>query len=166
MTAPASLAGRWWLAIRPKTLTIAVAPVVAGTALALAEGTSPRPLAALAAGFMPMLVSLPLAIVGLGTAGAAVLQFRSSRRQLLVFATRYASVPLVEMLAAQPAQEQVATFIADLVRDIDNLIHDKELSADALRAGELRSLRKLVERKIIDLPSYESAKQQLLTMAL
>ncbi|CUW39221.1 putative 1,4-dihydroxy-2-naphthoate octaprenyltransferase [Magnetospirillum sp. XM-1] len=38
----------WWLAIRPKTLTISVAPVVAGSALALADtgGLDPRPFAA------------------------------------------------------------------------------------------------------------------------
>jgi 1,4-dihydroxy-2-naphthoate octaprenyltransferase len=42
----------WWLAIRPKTLTISVAPVLAGSALALADTLSldPRPFLASLAG--------------------------------------------------------------------------------------------------------------------
>lgn len=38
----------WWLAIRPKTLTISIAPVVAGSALAFADlgGLDPKPFAA------------------------------------------------------------------------------------------------------------------------
>lgn len=42
----------WWLAIRPRTLTISLAPVVAGTALAFRDAASldPRPVAAALAG--------------------------------------------------------------------------------------------------------------------
>jgi 1,4-dihydroxy-2-naphthoate octaprenyltransferase len=34
---------RWWLGARPRTLTMAIAPVLAGACLAWAEGAAPRP---------------------------------------------------------------------------------------------------------------------------
>lgn len=54
----ASTAARWWLAIRPKTLTISVAPVLVGTALALAEGAMLRLTVALAALAAALLIQI------------------------------------------------------------------------------------------------------------
>ena len=46
----------WWLAIRPKTLSLSAAPVIVGTALARAEGAPMAWLPALAALFCAMLI--------------------------------------------------------------------------------------------------------------
>jgi 1,4-dihydroxy-2-naphthoate octaprenyltransferase len=48
----------WWTAARPRTLTLATAPVVAGTALAWAEGASPVWSAALAALLAALLIQV------------------------------------------------------------------------------------------------------------
>lgn len=88
-----------------------------------------------------------------------------SRRHLLVFDSRYAAVPLVELLVNQPDPESYAAFVTALRANIETLVLDKGLSPADLRAGELRSLRKLLEQQIIDLPTYESAKQTLLAQA-
>ena len=46
----------WWQAARPRTLTIAATPVIAGTALAWSQGAHPAWLAALAALFAALLI--------------------------------------------------------------------------------------------------------------
>lgn len=48
----------WWTAARPRTLTLATAPVLAGTALAWAEGAAPRWLAALATLLTALLIQV------------------------------------------------------------------------------------------------------------
>ena len=47
----------WWLAARPRTLTVAVSPVVVGTAVATADGVA-RPFPALAALAGALLITL------------------------------------------------------------------------------------------------------------
>ncbi len=46
----------WWIAARPKTLTIAIAPVIVGCALAWAEGATPALLPAIVALFSALLI--------------------------------------------------------------------------------------------------------------
>lgn len=122
-------------------------------------------LAALFLGFASPLLLLPLAGVLLAVSIICIAQFLRSRRHLLVFDSRYAAVPLVELLVNQPEQDSYAAFVAGLCADIETLVRDKGLSPTDLRAGELRSLRKLLEQQVIDLPAYETAKQHLLTQA-
>lgn len=111
------------------------------------------------------LLLLPLAGLLLAAAIICVNQFLRSRRQLLIFDSRYAAVPLVELLVNQPEPDSYKAFVAGLCADIEALVRDKGLSPADLRAGELRSLRKLLEQQAIDLPTYEGAKQSLLAKA-
>lgn len=119
-------------------------------------------LAVLFLGLASPLVLLPLAGLLLALAIICVSQFLRSRRHLLVFDSRYAAVPLVELLINQPDSGSYAAFVAGLCADIEALVRDKSLSATDLRAGELRSLRKLQEQQVIDSSAYEAAKQRLL----
>ena len=107
-----------------------------------------------------------LAVALLALAVAAALQFLRDSRHLLTLHSRLAAVPLVEMLADRPQAQEVADFAERLIRCINDTVSGKELSPEDLRAGELRSLRKLAESRAIDLASYEQAKQQLLSLAL
>lgn len=122
-------------------------------------------LLALSLGLASPLLLLPLAGLLLAAAVICVSQFLRSRRHWLVFDSRYAAVPLVELLVNQPDPESYAAFVNALRADIETLVLDKGLSPADLRAGELRSLRKLLEQQIIDLPTYETAKQTLLAQA-
>lgn len=108
---------------------------------------------------------LPLAGLLLVLAIICVTQFLRSRRHLLIFVSRYAAVPLVEILAEQPGAESYNAFITTLSNDIETLASRKDLTASDLRAGELRSLRKLLEQQIITPSAYEDAKQRLLNHA-
>jgi hypothetical protein len=108
---------------------------------------------------------LPLAGLLLALTVICVTQFLHSRRHLLTFVSRYAAVPLVEILAEQPEAESYSAFITTLSNDIETLASRKDLTAADLRAGELRSLRKLLEQKIITPAAYEDAKQRLLNHA-
>jgi hypothetical protein len=120
-------------------------------------------LLALLLGLASPLLLLPLTGLLLAAAIICVSQFLRSRRQLLVFDSRYAAVPLVELLVNQPEHDSYNAFVAGLRTDIETLVRDKGLSPTDLRAGELRSLRKLLEQQIIPAAAYESAKQLLLT---
>lgn len=122
-------------------------------------------LAVLLLGQASPLLLLPLAVLLLAVTIICIRQFLRSRRHLLVFDSRYAAVPLVELLADQPEPGSYAAFVASLCADIETLVRDKGLSPADLRAGELRSLRKLLEQQAIDLPTYEGAKQNLLAHA-
>ncbi|GAB4297873.1 MAG: hypothetical protein Kow0096_16170 [Thiohalomonadaceae bacterium] len=108
---------------------------------------------------------LPLAGVLLAAAIICINQFLRSRRQRLIFDSRYAAVPLVELLVDQPEPDSYRAFVAGLCADIESLVRGKGLTPTDLRAGELRSLRKLLEQQVIDLPTYEGAKRRLLAQA-
>lgn len=122
-------------------------------------------LAALLLGAASPLLLLPLAGMLLALAVICVTQFLRSRRHLLTFVSRYAAVPLVEILAEQPEAESYSAFITTLSTDIETLASRKDLTAGDLRAGELRSLRKMLEQQVITPAAYEDAKQRLLAHA-
>jgi hypothetical protein len=115
--------------------------------------------------FANPLTLLPLTGMLLAITIICLTEFLRSRRHLLVFDSRYATVPLVELLINQPERDSYAAFVAGLDADIANLLRDKALSPTDLRAGELRSLRKLLEQQIIDNATYQTAKQRLLAQA-
>ena len=70
------------------------------------------------------------------------------------------------MLADRPEAPQVTDFAERLIRCINDTVSDKALSPEDLRAGELRTLRKLAESRAIDLTAYEQAKPRLLSLTL
>jgi len=107
-----------------------------------------------------------LAVALLALTVAAAMQFVRDSRHLLTLYSRLAAVPLVEMLADRPEAPQVADFAERLIRCINDTVSDKALSPEDLRAGELRTLRKLAENRAIDLTTYEQAKQRLLSLTL
>ncbi|GEM_PF-1830294 len=119
-------------------------------------------MAVLLGGLAHPLLLLPLAGLLLALCVVCVTRFQRSRRHLLVFTSRYAAVPLVELLINQPEQASYTAFIAALGADIENRERSRELTPADLRAGELRSLRKLLEQQIIDPDTYTAAKQHLL----
>lgn len=110
-----------------------------------------------------LLVLLPLAGVLLTLLVLSLALLLRSRRKVLVFDSRFAGIPLVEILVNQPDKKTYKEFVETLTSNIETQIHSRELNDSHLRAGELRTLRKLLEQQIIDSADYDTAKQFLLT---
>jgi len=107
-------------------------------------------------GALGLLIWLPFVFGGL---------FLMQSRHTLVFYSRFANVPLVEILVGKPTPAAYADFVRRLVQCINTLAVKKGLDAEALRAGELKSLRKMKEDQILAEAVYEEAKQRLLSLA-
>lgn len=112
------------------------------------------------------LILVPLFLVLCALPFLFIWLYRTQSRHLLVFNSRYAQVPLVELLVRQPNAETYGDFVRHLNRCIATLVQDKGLTAHDLRAGEMRSLRKMVEQGAIDNETYEQAKARLLALSV
>lgn len=88
--------------------------------------------------------------------------FLQQSKHTLVFRSRYAAVPLVELLVSKPDAKAYGDFVRQLSRCISAQVQGKELTEADLRAGELRSLRKMMEDQALAPAVYEQAKQRLL----
>lgn len=112
------------------------------------------------------LLLVPPALILLALPGLFAWLYVTRSRHLLIFNSRYAQVPLVELLVRQPNAEDYGNFVRHLNRSIAKLVQDKGLTAHDLRAGELRSLRKMAEQGAIDSEAYELAKGRLLALSV
>lgn len=110
-----------------------------------------------------LLMLLPLAGTLLTLLVLSLALLLRSRRKVLVFDSRFAGIPLVEIVVNQPDKKTYKAFVETLTSNIETQVHSRELNDNHLRAGELRTLRKLLEQQIIDSADYDTAKQFLLT---
>ena len=110
-------------------------------------------------------IAAMLTIINLSGIALAVLflvLFVFSLRVERVFVSRYAKVPLLSVFVAKPTWKRYRTFIAELEKRITKLTASVNLSDARQRAGELKTIRRLVDENILSRSDYEKAKPLLL----
>ncbi len=78
-----------------------------------------------------------------------------------IFYTLHAHYPLIEIGRDNPNREEFTTFINHLEESIKSYKQQHKLPEDKQLAGEIRTLRRLKNEKIISKNDYESAKEKL-----
>lgn len=84
----------------------------------------------------------------------------SSRR--LYFVSRHAKIPLLELEVDKPSGKTFKEFVSYMENRIKALQEHFQLSMQQQLSGEMRMLRRLVDKKILSEADYESAKANLL----
>ena len=107
----------------------------------------------------------PLLLIGLAAALGAFYQFFATSQRCQVFASRYAGVPLIEVLVNRPDAARFKAFIQDLEIRIELIGQRSHLSENDLKAGEMRMLRRLAGRGVIADKAYDHAKALILQQA-
>lgn len=95
--------------------------------------------------------------------GLCVARFVVSIEYRQAYATRYGGVPLVELWVNRPDAGFYRAFVQELERAIAG-VDEKVggMSTDALKAGELRLLRRLAQKGVVGEQVYEAAKAMIL----
>ena len=106
-------------------------------------------------GAVYFLAGAALALIVTGLLGY---QFVAHSERKQVFATRYGVVPLVEISVDRPDRATFHRFVEDLERRIDEATQRSGLNDEALKAGEVRMLRRLTGKGILQQQDYERAK--------
>lgn len=109
-----------------------------------------------------MLYLVPVLLISLAAALGMAYQFFATSQRCQIFASRYAGVPLLELLINRPDRQRFKAFIQDLEIRIDVVGQRAQLPEDALKAGEMRMLRRLASKGIITGPTYDHAKALIL----
>jgi len=81
------------------------------------------------------------------------------------FVSREAKVPLVVFYNNVPDKKTFNAFIYYLLQQSSQRFKKLNLSLQMIRAGELKTLRRLLDGRFISQQQYEQAKKKLLTMA-
>lgn len=101
------------------------------------------------------------AVAVLAAVGAATMFVRTMQR-FVVFRTRFAAMPIVEIALGNPDAKSCTRLINELKARIARQIDKVEASEEQLRAGELRALRRLANRRIVSEKQYVEARNLLL----
>ncbi len=125
--------------------------------------------AAVAAGGAFYLASAGL-LPGAGWAGAALvavaaacgLVFQVRRAPTLVLATRHAGVPLLRIRPFRAADGDLAPFLDILQARIGEAESKRGLSAERLRSGEIKTLRRLAAETVLSDAEYQQARERVL----
>jgi hypothetical protein len=104
---------------------------------------------------------LGLAAGGLIAALGALMFFRSLTRRR-VFVSRYAHVPLLDLLVNNPDRKRFREFLNRLEESVKSAHSQYDMPKDQRIAGEMRTLRRLSEQNILSSQDYEQAKAKLL----
>jgi hypothetical protein len=88
----------------------------------------------------------------------------SEQRKQRVFVSRAAKVPLVE-IGFTKRSRNLERFVKILEKRVSEALRASELEEKELLAGELRALRRLVEKGALSKQAYEKAKKHLLSLA-
>jgi hypothetical protein len=91
---------------------------------------------------------------------AVALRFRLLHR--LSFLTRCAGVPLLTVPILSSRRRDMEAFLAVLRIRIAEAETKRGLSAERLRSGEIKTLRRLAQEQAIPLETYETAKLVIL----
>lgn len=107
------------------------------------------------------LLSMPTGIVGglAATACAYIFWLKSSRKQC--FFSRHAKIPLVELQVGKPSRKEFKQFVDYLEQRIAMLRKHFNLSTEQQLSGEMRMLRRLSDRKVLNDADYKRAKTKL-----
>lgn len=142
-----SLPAKEWL--------LAAAISAAATALLIylaSQGIAPATTASLAA--LAALATIVTALV-----------FRVRGARALVLATRHASYPLLRIRPIQKSHQDVTQFVEALLAKVMEAETKRSLSAENLRSGEVRTLRRLCNEAVITEAEYEASKQAVFNAA-
>lgn len=107
----------------------------------------------------------PVLFLALAAAFGMAYQFFATSQRCLVFTSRYAGVPLLELLVNRPDAQRFKAFVQDLEIRIDLVGQRALLSDNELMAGEMRMLRRLASKGIIADRTYDHAKALLLAQS-
>lgn len=107
----------------------------------------------------------PVLFLTLAAALGMIYQFFATSQRCQIFASRYAGVPLLELLVNRPDPQRFKAFVQDLEIRIDLVGQRTRLSDNDLRAGEMRMLRRLASKGIITNHAYDHAKTLLLAQS-
>ena len=88
----------------------------------------------------------------------------TEQRKKRVFVSRAAKVPLVEISFTKRSRN-LERFVKILEQRVSEALRASELEEKELLAGELRALRRLVEKGALSKQVYEKAKKYLLSLA-
>ena len=103
---------------------------------------------------------LTVVVGGMLTAGALYMFWISSSRRKY-FISRHARIPLLELEVGKPSGKEVKKFIDYIENRIGSLFEHFDLSRDQQLSGEMRMLRRLVDKKILTEADYNRAKSKL-----
>lgn len=110
-------------------------------------------------GLVLALVAVVLLLVGV----LCAYRFATSMEHRQLYATRYGGVPLVELWVNQPDKGFYQAFVQELERAvISSEARVGDMGEQALKAGELRLLRRMSGKGVIDEAAYETAKSLIL----
>ena len=98
-----------------------------------------------------------------GILGVAMLLLNFSRRR--VFYSRYARVPLFDILIGKPDRGAYKNFIDALQVSMQKTRAGRELKPQQQIAGEMRMLRRLANEGVITQREYERAKDKLFSLS-
>ena len=107
----------------------------------------------------------PILLIGLAACLGAFYQFFATSQRCQVFSSRFAGVPLVELLVNRPDAARFKAFVQDLEIRIDLVSEKTHLTEHELKAGEMRMLRRLASRGVINNKAYNHAKSLILAQA-
>lgn len=109
------------------------------------------------ASFSPLVNAAGTALVFLSF---VMFWLRSSRQ--LVFYSRHASMPLVEVWSGKPSSKACKEFIRYTESQIALLHEQYNLTEDQQLSGEMKMLRRLSEEGVLETTSYEKAKKKIM----
>ncbi len=110
-------------------------------------------------GLVLALVAVVLLLIGV----LCAYRFATSMEHRQLYATRYGGVPLVELWVNQPDKGFYQAFVQELERAvIASEARAGDMGEQALKAGELRLLRRMSGKGVIDEAAYETAKSLIL----
>ncbi|HKK05519.1 MAG TPA: hypothetical protein VKA50_06680 [Gammaproteobacteria bacterium] len=112
-----------------------------------------------------MLYLAPILLIALAACLGMFYQFFATSQRCQVFSSRFAGVPLVELLVNRPDAARFKAFVQDLEIRIDLVSQKTHLTDNELKAGEMRMLRRLASRGVINDKAYNHAKSLILAQA-
>lgn len=106
---------------------------------------------------------LPLSVLSLWLALIFGLMFFLTSERKQVFSTRYGQVPIAEFQEGKSEPLPLQQFVQAMQASIKHCTAKADFSSQELRAGELKTLRRLVSEGAISEAAYEEAKGRILT---
>lgn len=103
------------------------------------------------------------ALLALALAGLFAYLFSSNSERKYVVQTRFGQVPIIELLDTKANAKARSLFIDEIATWVNHTLGKAEFSDQELRAGELKTLRRLANEGAIAESFYEAAKNHILS---
>lgn len=106
---------------------------------------------------------VPVLLIAIAAALGMTYRFFASSQRCQIFTSRFGKIPLVELLVNRPDRRRFRAFVKELELRIELSMQRATLSDNDLKAGEMRTLRRLAGQGIISTKAYDRVKATLLT---